>query len=94
MAMSKSQTVADNYNANVREVAPSYDADVFYSMRTHGDYLECGKCGWKRPYAMDSVRAQDKAAHATPVRNPSSLDIACQYATWAGAMATASVLDS
>ena len=93
MAMTQAQIDADNYNANVRQVAPSYDADVFYSMRTYGDYLECGKCGWKRPYAMDSVRAQDKAAHATPVRNPSSLDIACPYATWAGAMATANVLN-
>lgn len=92
MAMTTEQLAADNYDPNVREVAPSYDADVFYSMRVYGDYLECAKCGWKRPYAMDSVRAQDKMAHATPVRNPSPLDINCRYATWAGALATSAVL--
>ena len=88
MAMTTDQLTNDTYSANVRQVAPSYDADVFYSMYTVGDYLHCGKCGWKRNYANETVRAQDKAAHATPVRNASSLDINCPYATWAGAMAT------
>lgn len=92
MAMTQAQLDADNYDANVRQPAPSYDADVFYSMYSQGDYLVCGKCGWKRIYANDIVKAEDKKAHATPVRNPSSLDINCLYATWSGAMATFSVL--
>lgn len=76
---------------NDRQVAPSYDADVYYSMRVQGDYLICGKCGWKRTYAMASVREQDRAAHATPIINADTLGIACHYATWEGATATASV---
>ena len=88
MAMTIKQTLADNYDANARQVAPTYDADIFYQMRTQGDYLVCDKCSWKRPYVSETVRAQDKAAHATPVRNANNLDIACPYATWAGAMAT------
>lgn len=86
--MTPAQVAADNYQPGVREVAPSYDAEVFYAMYTRGDFLVCGKCGWSRPYANDAVRAADKVSHATPVRNPDTLDIACLQATWGGAMAT------
>ena len=91
MAMTPEQTAADNYDTNTRQIAPAYDADVFYSMFTRGDYLHCGKCGWKRAYASDSVRNADKIAHATPVRNADSLDINCPFASWGGAMATAAL---
>jgi hypothetical protein len=74
-----------------REVAPAYDADVYYAMRTEGDYLVCGACGWRRIYASETVRADDRVAHATPIRNPSSLDISCSKASWDGALATAAI---
>lgn len=77
--------------SNARQVASHYDADVYYSMRVQGDYLICGKCGWRQAYAMASVREQDKASHATPIINADPLDIACPYATWEGAIASANI---
>ena len=85
MAMTQTQLDADNYNANVHQIAPSYDANVYYSISVLGDRIECGKCGRVfRSFETD----YNRRAHATPVRNPNSLDIACPMATWAGAMAT------
>lgn len=88
MAMTPEQIANDVYTPGARQVAPSYDADVFYAMYTQGDYLVCGKCGWRRIYANDQVRDQDRVAHATPVRHADPLDIPCRYATWGGAMET------
>lgn len=88
MAMTPKQTQEDIYIPGVRQVAPAYDADIYYSMYTQGDYLICPKCGFKRIYANENVRQDDKVSHSTPVRSPNSLDIACPYATWSGAMAT------
>lgn len=74
-----------------REVAPAYDADVYYSMFTQGDYLVCGSCRWSRIYASETTRQADRVAHATPIRNRDSLDISCPNATWEGALATAAI---
>lgn len=92
MTMTAKQLADDHYIPGVRQVAPSYDADVYYSMYTQGDYLVCSRCGWRRIYASETVRAADRVAHATPVRSPNSLDIACPYATWSGALATDHIL--
>lgn len=72
----------------MREVAPHYDANIFFAMRSYGDFLECPACGWRQRYANDIVRKADKVSHATPVNNPDPLDIACPEASWSAALAT------